>query len=401
MSSSRWELVEVGSIAEVAGGGTPKTSTPEYWDGPIGWLTPRDLSGNEARYVSGGARSISEAGLSESSARLLPKGTVLVSSRAPIGYVAIASTPLATNQGFKSLVLKEGHLPEFFFYVMKTKKAEMESVAGGSTFKEISGRVMKTIRVPVPPLEEQRAIAEVLGSLDERISVLTKIAWTTENIRQALFKELVLDNPQRQEWPHVPLRDLCDTQYGLTASATDEPVGPRFVRVTDINKTPWVNWEKTPFVEVPGGQLRKYKLSPGDILVARMADPGKVALIDSNVDAVFASYLVRITTRPAELAQFVYGYLSSPEYANYAAGAQYGTVQKNMNARVIVGCDLPMPPAEVINRYSAIAVTLRAQMSAVLEEARTLANTRDALLPRLVSGELRIENPNRILDLAT
>ena len=137
-----WEEKAIGEIAEVIGGGTPKTSTPEFWGEDIPWITPKDLSSFQGRYISRGERSITEAGLQSSSARLLPENTVLLSSRAPIGYLAIAKNPVATNQGFKSLVLKKEYVPEFYYYFLKANVNLLERHASGSTFKEISGSVV-------------------------------------------------------------------------------------------------------------------------------------------------------------------------------------------------------------------------------------------------------------------
>src|SRR5690349_16333412 len=144
MTSSEvaWDRRPIGEIAEVVGGGTPPTGDPENVGGDIPWLTPRDLSGWRSRWISRGERNITEQGLRNSSARRLPPKTVLVSSRAPIGYVALAANEVTTNQGFRSLVLKDGHVPEFFYYVMRSLKPELEAAASGSTFKEISGSAL-------------------------------------------------------------------------------------------------------------------------------------------------------------------------------------------------------------------------------------------------------------------
>ncbi len=133
-----WASVTLGDVGEIVSGGTPSTSMPEYWNGKINWITPSDLSGYVNKYISCGAKSISEAGLVKSSARLIPKGSVLFSSRAPIGYVCIANRKLCTNQGFKSIIPNEAIFNEYLFYFLKSAKRKAEDVASGTTFKEIS-----------------------------------------------------------------------------------------------------------------------------------------------------------------------------------------------------------------------------------------------------------------------
>ena len=188
-----WKTVVIGEIAEVIGGGTPSSKVDEYWGGNIPWLTPKDLSGYAFRRVKNGKRNITNSGLANSSARLLPRNTVLVTSRAPIGYVALADNEIATNQGFKSLILKDGYDPYFFYYLIKHNVPELESVSSGTTFKEISGKAFKQIKFKVPPLPEQKAIAHILGSLDDKIELNRRMNETLEAIAQALFKSWFVD----------------------------------------------------------------------------------------------------------------------------------------------------------------------------------------------------------------
>ena len=188
-----WKTVAIGEIAEVVGGGTPSSKVDEYWGGSIPWLTPKDLSGYDFRRVKSGKRNITDSGLANSSARLLPKNTVLVTSRAPIGYVALADNEIATNQGFKSLILNDGYDPDFFCYLIKYNVPTLEAVSSGTTFKEISGKAFKQIKFNVPPLPEQKAIAHILGSLDDKIELNRRMNETLEAMAQALFKSWFMD----------------------------------------------------------------------------------------------------------------------------------------------------------------------------------------------------------------
>lgn len=158
-----WEWVTLGRIARIVGGGTPKTREPSYWsDDGIPWLTPADLNCLDGKYISRGRRDISEAGLARSSAQMLPAGSVLFSSRAPIGYVAIASNPLATNQGFKSCVPYINESNEYLYYYLLSAAAKINKNATGTTFKEVSGKELSQLAFPLPPLAEQkRSVAKV------------------------------------------------------------------------------------------------------------------------------------------------------------------------------------------------------------------------------------------------
>ena len=171
---STWTFVRLKHIGMVIGGGTPKTNIPSYWDGEIPWLTPADLSGFKAIYISSGARKITQLGLEASSAQLMPTGTVLYSSRAPIGYTAIAANPIATNQGFKSVVPYNTSMSEYIYYCLKARTAEIEQRSTGTTFKEISGSAMAEIIIPLPPLVEQQFICSKLKAIISIISCIEK-----------------------------------------------------------------------------------------------------------------------------------------------------------------------------------------------------------------------------------
>lgn len=152
-----WEWVRLEEIGSVIGGGTPKTKIIEYWDGTIPWITPADMK-FIGKYAKGGKRNISSLGLQKSSAQLMPKGTVLFSSRAPIGYIAIADNDISTNQGFKSIVPFDMRCNEYIYYCLQARLNDIKHRASGTTFKEISGAEFGKIMIPFPPIAEQHRI---------------------------------------------------------------------------------------------------------------------------------------------------------------------------------------------------------------------------------------------------
>ncbi|MCO5122704.1 MAG: restriction endonuclease subunit S, partial [Rhizobacter sp.] len=169
-----------GDIAEVVGGGTPRTNDPTNFEaGDVPWVTPADLSGYREKFIAHGARFITRKGLESSSARLLPAGAVLFTSRAPVGYVAIARNPVATNQGFKSFVLKDCVLPEYVYWWLKGSKQRAEALASGTTFLELSGANAKKLPIPIRSVDEQRRIvAEIekqFSRLDEAVANLKRV----------------------------------------------------------------------------------------------------------------------------------------------------------------------------------------------------------------------------------
>jgi type I restriction enzyme S subunit len=187
-----WRVGKLSDVGEIIGGGTPSKSKPEYYaEIGIPWITPKDLSINKNKYISRGEIDISELGLRESSARLMPKGTVLFSSRAPIGYIAIAKNAVTTNQGFKSVVPFENISSEYIYLLLKNSINEIESRATGSTFKEISGGEMKKVPIILPPKEIIRKFNEIATTLGKTQASLEDENSILMSIRDTLLPKLM------------------------------------------------------------------------------------------------------------------------------------------------------------------------------------------------------------------
>ena len=168
-NNKNWPIVKIDTVTNVISGGTPSTKIPEYWDGDIVWLTPKDLSGYNSVYISKGERNITDLGYKKSSAQIMPKGSVLFTSRAPIGYVAIADTDLCTNQGFKSFVPSMDIKSEYLYQLLKMMKPKILNIASGAVFKEISGSKIKELKIPLPNIELQNQFATKVQEIEEYI----------------------------------------------------------------------------------------------------------------------------------------------------------------------------------------------------------------------------------------
>jgi type I restriction enzyme S subunit len=182
----------MGDVAAVVGGGTPRSDQAEYFSGDIPWITPADLSGYTLKFISAGARSITQVGLDNSGAKVLPAGAVLFSSRAPIGYVAIAANPVSTNQGFKSFVLRDRLTSDFVYYYLQHAKKLAVEMASGTTFLEISGKKAAQIPIPIAPLPEQRRIvAEIekqFTRLEAGVAALRRVQANLKRYCAAVLK---------------------------------------------------------------------------------------------------------------------------------------------------------------------------------------------------------------------
>lgn len=187
-----WIMVELADIGKIVSGGTPSTKEPSYWGGNISWISPSDLTGYTNKFIGIGAKSITAEGLKNSSAVIMPAGSVHFSSRAPIGYTVVSSCDMATNQGFKSLVPVKGIFNEYVYYYFKSAKQLAESKATGTTFKEISGTAFGKLPIPIPPTNEQhRIVAKIealFSELDKGIESFKTAREQLKTYRQVLLK---------------------------------------------------------------------------------------------------------------------------------------------------------------------------------------------------------------------
>ena len=212
---SAWPLVPIKDFARVVGGATPKSGTAEYWDGEIPWTTPKDLSDLDGKYLSDTPRKITASGLRSCSSELLPPNSVLFSSRAPIGHVAINTVPMATNQGFKSFIPSPKLDASFLFWWLKCHRAQLELLGNGATFKEVSKAIVERIEIPLPPLDEQKRIAAILDQADDLRRQRQHAIDRLEQLSQAIFHEMFGDpKTNAHGFPTIALGDLIKVSSG-------------------------------------------------------------------------------------------------------------------------------------------------------------------------------------------
>jgi len=286
-----WIWTTIGEIGIVASGGTPSTRNPEFWGGDIAWITPADLSNYKDVYIDKGARSITKVGLEYSSAKLLPRGSILFSSRAPIGYVVIAKNEMSTNQGFKNIILTESLLSEYVYYYLKTIKPLAEKMASGTTFLELSATKFTQIPFPLPPLPEQHRIVakieELFSELDHAEDGLKKAQKQLEVYKQALLKsafEGKLKKKVNGEWNKNKLGEVYTFIGGGTPSKKVQSYwnGNIFwASVKDINEMYLTKTQDKISIEGLKNSASNIARKNDVILVSRI-NPGAVTI--ANVD---------------------------------------------------------------------------------------------------------------------
>lgn len=391
-----WAKYKLSELGAIVGGATPSTSVEKYYGGEIAWVTPKDLSSFSGRYIECGERNITEEGLNSCSAQLLPAGSVLFSSRAPIGYVAIAKNPIATNQGFKSLVPDTKKVDSLFmYYLLKYNKNRIEAMGSGTTFKEVSGATMKNIEVNLPPLAEQKRIAAILGALDDKIELNRRINANLEEQAQALFKSWFVDFEPFRDGPFV------DSELGKI---------PKGWKVTELGN---VTKQKT---EKVGLQTTVKVLSPvttGELVLSEeyfikqvfSESIAKYIIVKPNQ---FAYNPARINIGSIGRNTFGFEGCVSPVYVVFECEKGYhyffdffrktdafkrevisraiGGVRQTLGYKDFALIKVVYPPKNVVHKFNAIYINLLNLQNHHNLENKTLSALRDTLLPKLMAG---------------
>jgi type I restriction enzyme S subunit len=208
-----WPVKTLGEVCGLVNGATPDTKITDYWGGPHAWITPAEMGGLNSPFLAASRRTLSDKGLASCSATLVAPNTVILSSRAPIGHLVINEVPMATNQGCKSLIPRTGLNFKFLYFYLKANVELLNSLGTGTTFKELSGTQLKTVEIPVPPLEEQKRIVSLLDAATERVTELTACYEQARIHANNLFTSALSDEIQgNPDWPVKTLSELFDTR---------------------------------------------------------------------------------------------------------------------------------------------------------------------------------------------
>ena len=406
----KWIECKISDIGTVVGGATPSTKKPEnYENGDIAWITPKDLSSFSGRYIQRGERNITEIGLKSCSTQLLPKNTVLFSSRAPIGYVAIAENAVCTNQGFKSVIPNEDTDPIFLYYLLKYNKDKIESMGSGTTFKEVSGNTMKNIVVSVPQDKQvQEKIASVLDAIDEKIEENERINNNLEQQAQAIFKEWFIDNPENNEWSTGTFSELIKStlngDWGKEAPTGNNTEKVYCIRGADIPEVKAGNKGKMPTRYILPKNFATKQLTAGDIVVE--ISGGRPTQSTGRCTAITQSLLDRYDSgmvctnfckamKPKEgYSLFIYYYWQYLYGKGVFFSYENGTTGiKNLDFSGFIETEtILIPPVDKVIAFDDYCKQIFNQIFANGKQNEHLAVLRDTLLPKLMSGELDVSD---------
>jgi type I restriction enzyme S subunit len=350
-----WETKSLGDVCEVVNGGTPKTAVSEYWDGPHQWITPAEMGKRLSPYVETSERTITDKGLKNSAANLIPPYSIILSSRAPIGHLVINTAPMATNQGCKGIVPGPTLDHKFLFYYLGSIVGLLNGLGTGATFKELSGSKLKQVPAPVPPLPEQQ---RVVAKLDEAFAGIAKAKENAErnvaNARAIFESELnAIFTKKGEGWIDTTLGVLCRFENGDRGK--NYPNRKEYVD----SGIPWIN---TGHIQPDGtlsqvemnfisrekyDSLRSGKIRPGDLVYClRGATLGKTAFVDPFTEGAVASSLVIIRPNEDLERRFLYYFLTSPVGRGRIKLYDNGAAQPNLGAKSVAKYKISLPKLE-------------------------------------------------------
>ena len=375
-----WEWVSVADVGRIVGGSTPATNVPEYFaENGIPWITPADLTGYTDTYIAKGRRDLSQIGYSSCSATLLPPGTVLFSSRAPIGYCAISANEISTNQGFKNLILEDNIDPEYVRHYLLGAKEYAESKASGTTFLELSSKRVGALALPIAPIHEQTRIVAKLDNLTSRIAA-TRLA--LERIFDLIehHRQLVVDNAFSALELSVPLSKLVDQDrgipYGIIKTGKNESNGIPVVRAGDIKRYRVLENQLKRVSHNIAARYRRTVLRGGEVLISIRGSVGETCVVPpsmkgNNLSREVALIPVSEDTNPA----FIMYFLRSQQAKNYIEANVKGIAQTGINLRDLrqLPCpDVPRSQQQIISKHIAAALRRLDSISAQRDGAISL-----------------------------
>ena len=422
----RYKLSE---ILTIIGGGTPKTTNPSFWGGDIPWLSVVDFN-NDNRYVHSTEKTITEAGLKHSSTKILPKGSLILSARGTVGALAQLSKPMAFNQSCYGIVATEHTTNDFLYYLLKTVVSDLQAKGHGSVFNTITRETFETIFVSLPQKDEQKRIAGVLGAFDDKIELLQKQNTTLENMAKALFKSWFVDfdvvHAKQQGQPKAAVMQqyhLTEELYNLFPSSFEPsalgpiPTGWQVKTAQEIaniliGRTPprkeskWFsnNSKNHVWISIKDlGNCGIFINNSSEYLTEEAVNKFRIPMIPANTVVLSFKLTVgrvaisgRNMLSNEAIAQFQNSILP-PSYlyftlknTNFSSLGSTSSIATAINSNTIKHMDILVANTQIIDIFTNEVEPLFNKIQTNNKQIQTLTEMRDALLPRLISGKIRI-----------
>ena len=343
------QLVRLGDVCTVVSGSTPKTSVDEYWNGDVKWITPAELDA-DSYYIHDSVKHITELGRTKTGLSYMPVGTVILSSRAPIGKTAILGCEMCCNQGFKNLICTDRIFNEYLYHFLRAKTNYLNSLGRGATFKELSKGIVENVLIPLPAIEEQHHIADLFASVEELIQTKKQQLDLFDELVKSRFIELFGD----KGYPEDSLLNLCNiidyrgktpekVEYGLPF------ITAKNVRMHQMNLEPREYISKETYDKV---MVRGFP-KEGDVVFTTEAPLGNVCRIPHfDTEFYIGQRIVTLQTEKLEPIYLEYA-LSSDDFKMKYMGKSSGSTVTGIRVRLLEQLTIPVPPIELQEQFAA------------------------------------------------
>lgn len=386
-----WKEVKLGEVVEIIGGGTPKTSVAEYWNGAIPWLSVVDFNTGK-KYVETTEKSITELGFKNSSTKILNKNDIIISARGTVGAIAVLKNKMAFNQscyGIRNMPNRTDN--DFLYYLLKDSIDNFKQIAHGGVFDTITRETFNLIDILLPPLPEQRAIANVLSSLDDKIDLLHRQNKTLEAMAETLFRQWFVEEAS-EDWEEVKLGDIVTIKSGTTPKTNISEywdgeyhwTSPR--DITNLNSLFLFETERK-ITELGLKQISSGLLPTGSLLMSSRAPVGALAFAEIPL-AINQGYAGIICNKGFS-REFVYLWLKTN--MNFIRLHANGSTFLEISKSTFRNLEIAIPETKTIQDFQKLISPMFSKIKSNSIQIRTLSNLRDTLLPKLMSGEVRVE----------
>jgi len=420
------QVHRLSDVINLIGGGTPKRSISEYWNGDIPWLSVKDFN-HGGRYVEESDETITQLGLEKSSTKLLKPGMLIISARGTVGELAQLKSEMAFNQSCYGIDAKTHYLDnDYLYYLLKLRIRELKSIAHGSVFDTITRHNIENIKAEVPRKHAQKAIAHILGTLDDKIEMNKKMNQTLEKIAKAIFKSWFVDfDPVRAKAEGRPTGlapeisdlfpdELVETEIGeipkgwkigslrSVSDARSKSVKPdqmaHFSSYIGLEHLPRGHIFLSDWSDPSQAESNKTVFEKGDILFGKLRPYFEKSVI-APTDGVCSTDIVAIEPKP-DAQIFVACVVSQKHFFDFTSQGSTGTRMPRTNWKHMCEFEFTVPPHKLLAQFQNLISPVVERAMLGITESETLSALRDTLLPKLISGELRIPDAEKFLEEA-
>lgn len=403
-----WQIMPLSALGEIYSGGTPSTDNPTFWNGDVLWCTSSDVTNLSTNYICNTENKITTTGLIKSSAILLPVGSLIVCTRATIGNTAITTKPLATNQGFKNIVPNEGINIEWLFYSILFSKNRLVKLGCGSTFSEVSKKDFERFKIPVPPIEEQKKIAELLSEWDKAIELQTKLIEKLELRKRALMQRLLTGrirlNDFSDKWEMVKLSQIGFVYNGLSGkSKNDFDKGDsQFITYMNVFSNGCIKQDMLGNVNITSEE-KQNQVQYGDIFFTISSEtPEEVGMASVLLQELANTYLNSFCFgfRPYNfntlLPNFAMYYFRSSEFRKKMYIIAQGSTRYNIGKSDVLGMNICIPTIAEQHSIAEVLISVDKEIEIAKTKLSSFRNQKRGLMQQLLTGKKRINYGKRI-----